>query len=97
MSLLSDNETLVQQGEVIEKLPGALYKVRIADSTMLICHLNWRSRQLPSKEIMPEVGSFVLVEPLPHDPSRGRIDLYLMDHLYRAEKRRLKRLTIKND
>ncbi len=84
----NDIEPVAQQGEVIEKLPEAQYQVRIADGTVLKCYLHWRVRGIPSKEIMPKVGSLVLVEVHPCDSSRGRIDLQLMAQVYQAEKRR---------
>ena len=85
---MSENEDLVQQGEVIEKLPEAQYRVKRFDGTVLLCFLRWRGRGVPSKEIMPTLGSSVLVEVSPLDPARGRINLDLMEQAYRAEKRR---------
>ena len=41
----ADVPNYIVQGELIEKLPGALYNVKIADGTVLVCHISGAVRR----------------------------------------------------
>ncbi|MDQ6953978.1 MAG: translation initiation factor IF-1 [Mariprofundaceae bacterium] len=58
------------QGEVVEKLPNAMFKVRLENSHELLCTISGKMRKYYIR-ILP--GDKVTVEVSPYDLSRGRI------------------------
>jgi len=57
-------------GQVIETLPGTLFKVRLDDGQEILAHLSGKLRMFRIK-ILP--GDRVTVEMTPYDEKRGRI------------------------
>lgn len=58
------------QGEVLEALPNTLFKVKLTDERVILCHLGGRLR-LHRIRVMP--GDLVKVEMTSYDQSKGRI------------------------
>jgi len=58
------------EGEVRECLPNTLFRVKIANDRLVLCHLSGKMR-LNFIRIMP--GDKVKVEMTPYDISKGRI------------------------
>lgn len=58
------------EGTVIESLPNAAFKVKIADGHEVLCHLAGKMRLYRIK-VLP--GDVVTVEMTPYDDKRGRI------------------------
>ena len=61
---------IFSQGQVIESLPSAHFRVRLDDGREILTHLAGRLR-LAKIKILP--GDRVKVEMNPYDPNRGRI------------------------
>ncbi|MBM3283914.1 translation initiation factor IF-1 [Candidatus Gottesmanbacteria bacterium] len=57
-------------GQVIESLPNTMFRVKLQDGQIILCHLAGRLR-INYIRIMP--GDKVKVETTPYDPKRGRI------------------------
>lgn len=57
-------------GQVLENLPNAMFKVQLSDGRILLCMLSGRMR-LNHIRILP--GDKVKVEMTPYDKDRGRI------------------------
>jgi translation initiation factor IF-1 len=57
-------------GIVTESLPNAMFRVKIEDGRVLLCHLAGKMRLYRIK-VMP--GDRVKVEMTPYDESKGRI------------------------
>lgn len=57
-------------GEVVEALPNTLFRVRIEDGTVVLCHLSGKMR-LNYIKILP--GDRVRMEMTPYDKTKGRI------------------------
>jgi len=57
-------------GQVIEALPNTLFRVKLADDKVILCHLAGRLR-INYIKIMP--GDNVRVEMTPYDANKGRI------------------------
>lgn len=57
-------------GQVLENLPNAMFKVLLSDGRILLCMLSGRMR-LNHIRILP--GDKVKVEMTPYDKDRGRI------------------------
>lgn len=57
-------------GEVVEALPNTLFRVKIADGSIVLCHLSGKMRMHFIK-ILP--GDKVKIEMTPYDQGRGRI------------------------
>jgi translation initiation factor IF-1 len=57
-------------GEVVEALPNTLFRVKLADGSLVLCHLSGKMRMHFIK-IMP--GDRVKIEMTPYDQSKGRI------------------------
>jgi translation initiation factor IF-1 len=64
--------TIEYDGEVIEALPNTLFRVKIADGRILLCHLSGKMRMNYIK-VFP--GDKVKVEVTPYDETKGRIIL----------------------
>lgn len=58
------------EGEVLEALPNTLFRVKLADNRILLCHLSGKMRMYHIR-VMP--GDRVTVETTPYDEKRGRI------------------------
>jgi translation initiation factor IF-1 len=58
------------EGEVVECLPNTLFRVKLPNGHMVLCHLSGKMR-LNFIRIMP--GDKVRMEMTPYDPSKGRI------------------------
>jgi len=57
-------------GEVLEALPNTLFKVKLADSRIILCHVSGKMRMNFIK-ILP--GDRVRIEMTPYDQTKGRI------------------------
>lgn len=62
--------TMEIEGEVIENLPNTLFKVKLDDGKVLLCHLSGKMR-INYIRILP--GDRVKVEVTPYDKEKGRI------------------------
>ncbi len=62
--------TIEYDGEVTEALPNTLFRVKIADGRILLCHLSGKMRMNYIK-VFP--GDKVKVEVTPYDETKGRI------------------------
>ncbi len=58
------------EGVVTESLPNTLFRVKLPNGHIVLCHLSGKMR-LNFIRIMP--GDKVKVEVTPYDPSKGRI------------------------
>lgn len=58
------------EGEVVEALPNTLFRVKIADGSIVLCHLSGRMR-MNFIRILP--GDKVKLEITPYDKTHGRI------------------------
>ena len=67
---LLKEELLELSGTVVEKLPNAMFKVRLENDHELIAHKAGRMRR---NRIRVLAGDRVLVEMTPYDLSKGRI------------------------
>ena len=63
-------EAIEVEGEVIEPLPNAMFRVKLANGHEVLAHISGKIR-LHYIRILP--GDRVLVELSPYDLSRGRI------------------------
>ena len=64
-------DKITAEGEGIEALPNATFKVKLTDSDKVIfCHLAGKMR-LYRIRVLP--GDHVKVEQTPYDPAKGRI------------------------
>ena len=63
-------ETIIQEGVVIEALPGATFKVRLDDNKEILAHLAGRMRL---HHIRVLIGDRVKMEVSPYDKTKGRI------------------------
>jgi len=66
----SNKQTIKKEGQVIEALPSATFRVRLDDGREILAHLSGRLR-LNFIRIMP--GDKVTVEMTPYDETKGRI------------------------
>lgn len=57
-------------GQVLENLPNTLFRVKLTDGKVILCHLSGKMR-INYIRIMP--GDKVKVEMTPYDDSKGRI------------------------
>lgn len=64
--------TIEERGQVIEALPNTMFRVKLTNGRILLCHLSGRLR-INYIRIIP--GDQVKVETVPYDPARGRIIL----------------------
>jgi len=63
-------DKIKEKGQVIEALPGLLFKVRLESGREILAHLAGRLR-LYHIRVLP--GDRILVELSPYDKNRGRI------------------------
>ncbi len=57
-------------GQVLENLPNTLFRVKLTDGKIILCHLSGKMR-INYIRIMP--GDKVKVEMTPYDNTKGRI------------------------
>lgn len=57
-------------GQVLEALPNTLFRVKLADGNIILCHLSGKMR-MNYIRIMP--GDKVKIEVTPYDSGKGRI------------------------
>ena len=67
---MSKEETIQMQGEVIEMLPNATFRVKLENGHVILGHISGKMRMHYIK-ILP--GDKVILELSPYDLSRGRI------------------------
>lgn len=58
------------EGEVIESLPNTLFRIKLPNGRIVLCHLSGKMR-LHYIKIMP--GDKVRIEMTPYDATKGRI------------------------
>lgn len=59
-----------QEGEIVESLPNAMFRVKLVDDRIILCHLAGKMRIHRIKVMM---GDKVRVEMTPYDETKGRI------------------------
>lgn len=62
--------TIEVVGQVLENLPNTLFRVKLTDGRLLLCHLSGKMRMNYIK-ILP--GDMVRVETTAYDQTKGRI------------------------
>ena len=67
---MAKEETIQMQGEVVETLPNAMFRVELANGHRVLAHVSGKMR-MNFIRILP--GDTVIVELSPYDLSRGRI------------------------
>jgi len=67
---MSKQEFIQVDGEVVELLPSANFKVKLESGQMIICHLSGKMR-INKIHLLP--GDRVKVEMTPYDLTKGRI------------------------
>ncbi|MEY2334586.1 translation initiation factor IF-1 [Acidithiobacillus ferrianus] len=72
---MAKEDTLEMQGEVVENLPSATFKVRLENGYLVNAHISGKMR-MHYIRILP--GDKVTVEMTPYDLTKGRI-------IYRAK------------
>lgn len=63
-------EKIEVEGEVVESLPNTLFRVKLPNSRLVLCHLSGKMR-LHFIRLMP--GDKVKIEMTPYDATKGRI------------------------
>ena len=58
------------EGEVVETLPNTLFRVKLPNTRLVLCHLSGKMR-LNFIRLMP--GDKVKIEMTPYDATKGRI------------------------
>lgn len=66
--------TFEMEGQVIESLPNTMFRVKLSDGKVILCHLSGKMR-INYIKILP--GDKVRVEMTPYDSTRGRITFRL--------------------
>lgn len=67
---MSNQKTQRLQGQVIESLPDAKFRVKLSDGREVLCHLAGKLRMFRIKIL---IGDTVTVEMSPYDDNKGRI------------------------
>ncbi len=67
---MAKEETIQMQGEVVENLPNATFRVKLENGHMVLGHISGKMR-MHYIRILP--GDKVTVELTPYDLTRGRI------------------------
>lgn len=62
--------TVEVEGEVLEALPNTLFRVKLPDGRILLCHISGKMR-MNHIRILP--GDKVRIEMTPYDETKGRI------------------------
>jgi len=68
--MMAKEETIQMQGEIVETLPNATFRVKLENGHMVLGHISGKMR-MHYIRILP--GDKVTVELTPYDLSRGRI------------------------
>lgn len=68
--MAASTATLEIEGVVLENLPNTMFRVKLADERVVLCHLAGKMRQ-HFVRLLP--GDRVKVGMTPYDPDRGRI------------------------
>ena len=63
-------EVIRQRGEVIESLPSSMFRVKLTNEHVVLCHISGRIRK---HYIRILTGDRVVVEFSPYDLTKGRI------------------------
>jgi translation initiation factor IF-1 len=69
-ALLAKEEAIEVEGEVIEPLPNAMFRVKLDNGHIVLAHISGKMRKFYIR-ILP--GDRVTVELSPYDLTRGRI------------------------
>jgi translation initiation factor IF-1 len=67
---MSKQQVIEMDGEILEALSNAMFRVRLTNGHEIICHISGKMRQNYIR-VMP--GDKVRVEMSPYDLSKGRI------------------------
>ena len=67
---MAKEETIQMQGEILETLPNAMFRVKLENGHVVLGHISGKMR-MHYIRILP--GDRVLVELSPYDLTRGRI------------------------
>jgi translation initiation factor IF-1 len=67
---MAKEETIQMQGEIVETLPNAMFRVKLENGHIVLGHISGKMR-MHYIRILP--GDRVQVELTPYDLSRGRI------------------------
>ena len=67
---MAKEETIQMQGEIVETLPNATFRVKLENNHLVLGHISGKMR-MHYIRILP--GDKVTVELTPYDLSRGRI------------------------
>lgn len=67
---MAHSGTIEVIGEVLEALPNTMFRVKLTDNRVILCHLSGKMR-IHYIKIMP--GDHVRIEVTPYDPTKGRI------------------------
>ena len=67
---MAKEETIQMQGEVVETLPNAMFRVELENGHKVLAHIS-RKMRMHYIRILP--GDRVLVELSPYDLTRGRV------------------------
>jgi len=70
MNTDKEKNIITKSGQVIETLPGTLFKVKLDDNHEILAHLAGRLRRFRIKIL---AGDKVTVEMTPYDQTKGRI------------------------
>ena len=68
--LMAHQGTVEVDGVVLENLPNTLFRVKLADGSLLLCHLSGKMR-INYIKILP--GDRVRIEMIQYDKTKGRI------------------------
>jgi translation initiation factor IF-1 len=63
-------ETIEVEGEVTEALPNMMFRVRLTDGRIILCHLAGKMR-IYNIKVMP--GDHIRAQMTPYDLTKGRI------------------------
>lgn len=67
---MNSEKAIQAEGEVVESLPNAMFRVKLSDGRWILCHLAGKMR-IHHIKVMP--GDRVKVEMSPYDETKGRI------------------------
>jgi translation initiation factor IF-1 len=64
------SDVIRQRGEVLESLPSSMFRVKLPNDHVILCHISGRIRK---HYIRILTGDRVIVEMSPYDLTKGRI------------------------
>lgn len=68
---MANSQSIIKkEGEVIETLPGTMFRVKMDDGTEVLAHLSGKMRMFYIKILL---GDRVIIEMSPSDQTKGRI------------------------